>query len=276
MATYCVKLNKTMLENGKITIANDEINSLIDVSNWELGHKEEVILKFNNNDYRGTIAYKNRSRGNPYYQLSYRKDLNKALKKEFIHTFLAIKTETIPYDERSQYHITTDQINREVLKFKSNEDGTIDLIPFLKMKTEYDEFFKKIIQWNILDLNDSNNEELTEDIIQYSSDWIPIGDLTKHKDAKNAVYYLLDSESKEIYIGCCDVLGTRVKPKRKEIPGWNMFKYEIIKPRYWSIKEKIESHSIRAFASFLENGAHEPYFKISEYKLKNRNWAKRK
>ncbi|URZ05442.1 hypothetical protein CLROS_007680 [Clostridium felsineum] len=34
MGTYCVKVNKTMLESGKITIANDEINSLIDVSKW--------------------------------------------------------------------------------------------------------------------------------------------------------------------------------------------------------------------------------------------------
>jgi hypothetical protein len=38
----------------------------------------------------------------------------------------------------------------------------------------------------------------------------------------------------------------------------------------------MESHSIRAFASFLENGANEPHFKISDYKLNNINWAKRK
>lgn len=276
MGTYCVKINKTMLENGKITIANDEIDALIDVTKWKIGHVEQVRLKFNNNIYDGKISYRGRNKGNPYYQLSYYKDLNKALKKEFIHTFLAIKTEEIPYDENRDYYITTDVINREVLQLKSNKNGLIEMIPFLKIKTEYDEFFKKIIQWNVLDLEQSETNEIVEDIIQYSSEWIPIEKLSNHKEVKNVVYYLLDDSNKEIYIGCCDELGKRVKPKRKEIPGWNMFKYEIIKPKYWDIKKKIESHSIRAFASFLENGANEPYFKISDYKLKNKSWARRK
>lgn len=111
----------------------------------EKGHVEQVKLTFNNKIYYGKICYRGRNKGNPYYQLSYYKDLNKALKKEFIHTFLAIKTEEIPYDENSNYYITIDGINREVLKLKSKKDGVIEIILFLKIKTEYDEFFKKII-----------------------------------------------------------------------------------------------------------------------------------
>ena len=276
MGSYCIKVNKTMLESGKITLANDEIDSLIDASKWSIGDVKDVSLVLNDKEYNGKIAYRDRNKGNPYYQLSYGKQLNKALKKEFIHTYLAITTEKIPYDENKTYHITTDNINREVLQLKSEEDGSIRLIPFLKMHTEYDVFFKKIIEWNILNLNEKDSIKDSEDIILYSSDWISKKELSKHKEVNNAVYYLVDTVNKEIYIGSCDNIGSRVKPNRKEIPGWDLFKYEIIKPKYWSIKDKIEAHSIRAFASFLDNGANEPYLKISDYKLNNINWAKHK
>lgn len=43
MGTYCVKINKTILENGKITIANDEIDALIDVTKW----KKVMLNKLN-------------------------------------------------------------------------------------------------------------------------------------------------------------------------------------------------------------------------------------
>lgn len=276
MGSYCIKVNKAMLESGKITLAYDEIDSLIDKSKWSIGDVKDVLLILNDKEYNGKIAYRYRKKGNPYYQLSYGKELNKALKKEFIHTYLAITTEKISYDENKTYHITTDNINREVLQLKSEKDGSIRLITFLKMHTEYDVFFKKIIEWNILNLNENDSIKDSEDIILYSSDWISISELYKHKEVNNVVYYLVDTVNKEIYIGACDNLGSRVKPNRKEIPGWNLFKYEIIKPKYWIMKYKIEAHSIRAFASFLENGANEPCLKISNYKLNNRIWAKHK
>jgi hypothetical protein len=129
----------------------------------------------------------------------------------------------------------------------------------------------------MLNLFENEKEKsANEDIIEYSSKWISKDELYLHKDVRNAVYYLVDTINKEIYIGYCSNLGNRVKFNRKEIPNWDMFKYETIKPEYINIKGKIESHAIRAFASFLENGANEPFLKISEFKLKNKAWAKRK
>ena len=87
---------------------------------------------------------------------------------------------------------------------------------------------------------------------------------------------MIDTDNKEIYIGSAKRLGDRVVEGRKEIPGWNRFKYELIHPQYHHLLRRIEHHSIRAFASFLENRANEPFHKISSYTLVNKAWSKRR
>ncbi|GKU24338.1 hypothetical protein CFOLD11_11640 [Clostridium folliculivorans] len=275
MGSYYKKIDKSVLESGKITIPDDEINLLLDVSKMNVGESIDLILQFNNRKYKGKIAYKNRNskknKGKPYYQLTYELGLTKELKKEFIQTFLAIETEKISCNESEKYHITSDNINREVVKFQAKHENLITVSPFLKIGTEYDRLFQKIIEMNLLDL-DKNDKE--KDIISYSSTWIPISDLNKHKEVKNVVYYLVDTINKEVYIGSAHNLGKRVKPNREEIPGWNIFKYEVINPKYTGLLVKIEYHSIRAFASFLDNVGGESSLGISEYKLNNKVWSK--
>nr|WP_307989230.1 hypothetical protein [uncultured Niameybacter sp.] len=268
MGSYCVKIKKSLLKDTKITIRQDEIQSLFENAiEWDVGYAEEIVLRFNNETYSGRIAYKPRNAkkngGNPYYQLSYTKKLGKELQKEFIHTMLAIQNKG-------------SESNKEVLQLKSNISGEIELIPFIKHKTEYDEFFKKVIEWNILDLYTDKKDDKANDIIIYSSDWIDKEELEVHKSVNYVVYYLMDTQNKEIYIGCCTNLGDRGMESRREIPGWNKFKYEVINPKYWGIREKIEEHVIRAFASIMKNGGNQNYFPITEYKLKNKRWQKRK
>lgn len=283
MGSYCVKINKSLLTSGKITLPNDAVKTLMDVSNWEVGQSKDIKLIFKDKEYLGKFAFKVRNArnssngGKPYYQISYNIELTKALKKEFIHTYLSLAAERISHEQKLKYHRSSDEVNREVLQLKSNRDNIIYLSTFLKLNTEYDLIFEQMIERNMLYLFENEKEKsANEDIIEYSSKWISKDELYLHKDVSNAVYYLVDTINKEIYIGYCSNLGNRVKSNRKEIPNWDMFKYETIKPEYINIKGKIESHAIRAFASFLENGANEPFLKISEFKLKNKAWAKRK
>jgi hypothetical protein len=70
-------------------------------------------------------------------------------------------------------------------------------------------------------------------------------------------------------------LGDRVKVGRPEIPGWNMFKYDIIHPKYHHLLRKIEFHTIGAFASLMKNNGKIDPFEISNYKLVNKNWSKK-
>lgn len=185
--------------------------------------------------------------------------------------------ELTAYKEGKKYHITSDEFNQEILRIKSNMDKEWEFIPFLVMKTPYDGLFEQLIEWNTFNLDKKQNDiDLNEEITLYSSPWHDIKDLKKYKDVNHVIYYLVDTVKKEIYIGCCDNLGKRVKPKRKEIPGWNTFKYEVLKPSYHGLKKRIEAHSIRAFASFLENAGGESPLKISEYKLNNNASTRRK
>ncbi|HYE10737.1 MAG TPA: hypothetical protein VEF53_11210, partial [Patescibacteria group bacterium] len=227
MGSYYIKVNKSLLESGKITISREEINSLIDVIGWSVGDSREVNLELDNKFYVGKIAYKDRNakgtNSKPYYQLSYGQELNKNLKKLFIHTFLAIEDEKIAYNKTNRYHITSNNFNRKVLQLKTKNENTIIFIPFLKIQTEYDNIFEMMIETNMLGIDEINEKERNDDFIAYSSSWIPIEKLSEHKNVINAVYYLADTINKEIYIGVCDNLGARVKSRRKEIPNWNFF-----------------------------------------------------
>ncbi|HYE09277.1 MAG TPA: hypothetical protein VEF53_03765 [Patescibacteria group bacterium] len=274
MASLYINVNKSILENGKITLPKEDINSFIDVTKWAIGDSTTYKLILENKEYKGKVAYRGRDKNckSPYFQLSYGRDLNKHLKKVFVHTFLAIEDEKITYNKEGKYHITSENFNKELLILRIKDTDAIVLTPHNKHKTEYDKVFEMMIETNLLGLEEKDKKG---DIIAYSSNWIPIEEISNHKNVTNAVYYLVDTTNKEIYIGACDYLGDRVKPKRTEIPDWNMFKYEVIKPEYANIKKRIEEHSIRAFASFFENGANIPFIPVSNYILKNKNWARR-
>jgi len=72
-------------------------------------------------------------------------------------------------------------------------------------------------------------------------------------------------------------LGKRVKPgqRHQRMPlGWNKFKYDIIKPEYANLLERIEDHTIRSFAAILQNRQGYPSLEIGDYTLVNANWKK--
>lgn len=277
MGSFFKKVDKSLLKSGKVTIPNDEIENICDTTGWNTKTKKRINLIFNNKTYNGSLSYKSRNsnnkKGKPYFQLTFNKDLTKELRKEFIQTFMAIQSEILSLSNRNKYHITSDEINREVIQFKQISESDIEIISFLKIKTPYDNLFKTLIETNILDFNQNKK---SEDIIKYSSDWIPKDKLSNYKSIEYVVYYLVDEKNKEIYIGSATNLYERISIYRNEIPEWNIFKYEVINPKFRDLLLRIEEHSIRAFASFLPTNIHTDTLNISTYKLNNRNWSKRR
>ena len=85
----------------------------------------------------------------------------------------------------------------------------------------------------------------------------------------------MDEKNKQLYIGSAIRLGDRVKIGRPEIPEWNIFKYDIIHPKYHHLLRRIEFHTIGAFASLMKNDGKIKPFEISSYKLVNKNWSKK-
>jgi len=59
------------------------------------------------------------------------------------------------------------------------------------------------------------------------------------------------------------------------MPGdWDRFKYDIVKPDYLPILERIEDHTIRTVASLLKNDQGYSSLNLSEYTIVNSNWKK--
>jgi len=85
------------------------------------------------------------------------------------------------------------------------------------------------------------------------------------------IYYLADTKAKEIYVGKANRLGERVKPGRFEIPGWDKFRYDVVRPQYAHLLGRIEENAIRTFASILRNKSGLSSLQLGGYILANRN-----
>ena len=85
------------------------------------------------------------------------------------------------------------------------------------------------------------------------------------------------TEDQLIYIGKADILGNRVTPSKEHqgMPaGWNKFRFDVVKPEFSNLIERIEDHTIRSFAAILKNDKNYPSLNISKYRLVNTNWKK--
>lgn len=59
------------------------------------------------------------------------------------------------------------------------------------------------------------------------------------------------------------------------MPGdWDLFKYDIIRPEFANILERIEDHTIRTVASIIQNNKNYSSLKLGDYVLVNDKWKK--
>lgn len=225
--------------------------------------------------YEALILNVNRTNAQSVCQLRWDNniELKLTLRKEFIQSYLAIVSKDYENKIAGKYY-KTDLIggNQEVLIFRSLNENDIELETFIKIETPYDNTFKRLIDENVFGWLSKTDKDY---LITKSSPWYGLKDLKKHVDAKYVVYYLIDDDRNEIYVGSAIRLGDRVKAGRKEIPGWSKFKYDIIHPDYHHLIRRIEFHTIRAFAGLFENNGNVKHFPVSKYRLVNKKWPKR-
>jgi hypothetical protein len=217
----------------------------------------------------------NRKDANPVYQIRW--DQNNALvnelKKEFIQTYFAIKSQEFDSKAKNKYYVTNLLGgNQEVVIFRPIDPYIIELETFIKIETPYDNIFKRFVEENVFGWLSSTNKDY---LIVKTTKWHTQDEIVNHEDTPFVVYYLVDDVNKELYIGSAIRLGDRVKIGRPEIPGWNMFKYDIIHPKYHHLLRRIEFHTIGAFASLMKNNGKIKPLEISNYKLVNKNWSKK-
>ena len=159
--------------------------------------------------------------------------------------------------------------NQEVVIFRQKDIDAIEFIPFIRIETAYDNVFKTFVEQNVFGwLSEQSESRL---ITKYSK-WYGVNEIQQHADTAFVVYYLVDDDAKQIYIGSAKKLGDRVKAGREEIPGWNRFMYEIVHPDFHHCLKEVEYHSIMTFAKFLLNNGKKQTINISDYVLVNKDY----
>ena len=261
-----VKINRTFLEQGMITIPNELAESILEIDTIEKKQTFQIDLIWKRIQYKVNLRHAYRSNSTDYWHLDWRdcKELKLSLKKEFIQTYIKLKSEELSLESENFYGTV------EAISIKIIEKNRIKFSTYIKSKTPYDALFRKLIDNNVFYwLNDTEDSGF----ILKSTDWISIDELKNHPNQDFVIYYLIDSKNKKLYIGSAKKLKSRVYEKREVIPDWDYFRYEIVKPIYHNNLRNIEYHSISNFAKFLDNNANIKFLDkdFSNYKLVNRD-----
>lgn len=271
------KIDKSIFRYGT-TIPKEYVNDFTQGQPLKSGESRDVKLHWpkKHMTFKAKLTHVAIKNATQPYQLRWdgNSDLLLELKKEFIQSYLAIESRSYQFKIEGKYYIT-DLLagNQEVLVFKPINSTEIDLETFIQINTPYDSIFKRLVEENVFGWLSKTNRDY---LITKSTPWYKSTDLLKHADARYVIYYLIDQTKKEIYIGSAETLGDRVRIGRPEIPGWDIFRYEIIHPDYHHSLRRIEHHVIGAFSRFFNNNGKVSFLPVSDYKLINKNWSKAK
>jgi hypothetical protein len=272
---YYKKIDKSVFHYG-ITILNKNIDDFTFGKTLNPGTFRPLKLIWKKKSFDVKLWCVNRKKAASVHQIRWDNngELLLELRKEFIQTFLAVESENYTANVSGKYFRTNlEGGNQEVLIFRPVSADTVELETFIRISTPYDNIFRRLVEENVFGWL---SKERKEYVVTKATPWLDINELSKHQDANYVIYYLIDEEQKEIYIGSAKRLGDRVKPRRVEIPGWTKFKYEIIHPQYHHLLRELEHHSIRAFSGFFENKGKVDFYKVSSFTLANKNWSRRK
>ena len=265
---YYKKIDKSFFD-GKTTIPEQYVGYFIDTQNENWGSSRKIKIKFKSKYYEGNYRFVSQSSGRRVFQISFDGDLINALKNEFIQSYFAIESQKLLKQGSNKFHTTMPGGNQEVVIFRPKTNDEIELITFIKIQTSYDSIFKSMVDANVFGwLSKESNSQM---ITKYSG-WVDISELSHHANQNYVIYYLVDDSNKKIYIGSAQNLGNRVKPGRKEIPGWSKFMYAIVHPDFHAHLKEIEYHTINSFARFFSNSGKKGTLGLSDYKLVNKDY----
>ncbi|MFC1678241.1 GIY-YIG nuclease family protein [Patescibacteria group bacterium] len=243
------------------------------------GSQIDLKLTWDKKVYSVKLCHVNRRKGKVY---QIRWDNNKVflrkLRKTFIQSYVILKSQKELFElsnsKRKHFRTKLPGGQQEVLIFEPIDTSNIKCETFIKIENEWNTLFERLADENVFGWLFEKDRSY---LVSRSTNWIKVKDFNKHAGAVNVIYYLANTKKKILYIGKAEILGKRVKPGRthQNMPGdWDKFRYDIVDLKYSNILNKIEDHTIRAFASVLMNEKSFPTLGVGGYKLVNKNWKK--
>jgi hypothetical protein len=276
---YYKKIDRSTFEWGVI-IPKEYEEDFLHGSKIISGTSREVEIKYGKKLYKAKLYHVNRKNNTNVFQLRWDtdKEFLKVLRREYINSYVILKSQKELHEnikdgsKKFRGHMNAGQ--QEVVSLRAISAREIEVKPFIQIKTEWNSLFERLADANVfgwLFLKDKKY------LISRSTGWYSYRELSKHAGQINVIYYLANTKSKLLYIGKAEIFGNRVKHGRDHqgMPGdWDKFRYDIIRPEFASILERIEDHTIRSFASILKNNKSFSSLELSTYALVNKNWKK--
>jgi hypothetical protein len=275
---YYKKIDRSMMDWG-FTLPKDSIDYFDPGRKIQPGKYFDVEIEWGKKVYSAKLWHINRKIGK-VYQLRWHdnQEFLKKIRKTFIQSYVILKSQKELFDlkkEKGKYFRTKLQGGQqEVLIFEPLDSKKIKCKIFIKITNEWNTLFERLADENVFGWLFQKNKSY---LISRSTKWIDVGDFKKHAKAQNVIYYLANTKKKLLYIGKAENLGKRVKPGKQHqdmSDDWDKFRYDILKLEYSNILDKVEDHTIRAFASVFENNKAFPSLNSGGYKLVNKNWRK--
>ncbi len=273
---YYKKIDRSMMDWG-FTVPKKFIPYFDPAEKIKPGTFVEVELVWDKKAYVAQLWNINRKAGG-VYQLRWHnnREFLRKLRKTFIQSYVVLKSQKELFDlskEKGKYFRTNLQGGQqEVLIFEPVSAKRIKCEVFIRIESPWNTLFERLAEENVFGWLFNKDKSY---LINRSTGWLNVKEFQKHAGAVNVIYYLANTKKKLLYIGKAEKLGSRVKPGRdhQSMPGdWDKFRYDILDTTYANILEKVEDHTIRAFASVLFNGRSSAALGISQYKLVNNSW----
>jgi hypothetical protein len=276
---YYKKVDRSMMDWG-FTIPKDFVDDFLCGQPLSVGSSRDIKLVWNKNEETVKLSHINRKAGR-VYQIRWdnnKRFLNK-LRQVFIQSYIILKSQKELFDktntDNKHFRTMLDGGKQEVIIFYPVSPTEIKVKEFIVIDNEWNTLFRRLVSENVFGwIFDKKDKEY---LIQKSTNWIDVSEFNNHKNADNVIYYLAKTTDKLLYIGKAENLGKRVKPgnKHQNMPGdWNKFKYDIVRPEFANILERIEDHTIRTVASILKNNKKYSSLNIGDYTLVNDRWKK--
>lgn len=141
-------------------------------------------------------------------------------------------------------------------------------------KVMFPRFFREVIE-SQLTTRIEREVLLGKELVITKGNWKPKSALKTQINAKNVIYWLIDVDNQQLYVGMAENLTKRVTENRPEIPGWTHYRFDTLPTVFDSnTRHAIEKMIIRSVASLLTNnptsGQKIPTMNISNFEFVNR------
>ena len=229
--------------------------------------KSRVNIKFHKKSYNGWIVLTRKGRKKPLFRLWFTDELSYELK----HTFVMSYMRTLEGSLRKKASSIEDEISFwEFLDIEYDVlNKTFLFCGHYIQKASFPELFRRII--SSPKIKQIDREIIGKKDLQIDKqDWKPREELKYEVRANNAIYFLIDTKRKLLYVGETDDLVRRLSQPYTAIPNWDYFRYDVLPNEFAPSRVLIERMLITDYAYLLRNNRKEiKCISISDYKLAN-------